>query len=707
MALGESMAQHRTGAGYECEGSSPLAEAEERWVALVEGSDRPIMVVSLPDTVLRMANPVARTVYALADDLAGARLTDLFSREVATSVRAWPATGGSHVVEVPAAQPGERGRAADLVLTPIRWHGEPGALVEVRDGTDRRTAARSAEGLRRVEQQFRQAFDEAAIGMALVSVGPDPGRFLEANQAMCDLVGRTADDLRARTFTEISLPEDAEIGLGVFRSVLGGEQARGVVEKRYVHSDGHPVWARVTVSAIRGVDGEPVHFVAQAEDITTRKLAEEELLHSATHDSLTGLPNRRQVMEHLERALARATRRASVVGVLYVDIDDFKDVNDSLGHAAGDEVLMELAARIQGALRGGDVAARLGGDELVIVCEDLAGPGEIEPMARRIVDLVTEPLHVADHVLHLSASVGVATGGIGSTATRLIRDADAAMYRAKKAGKAHFEVGDHTLAALAMRQIEVYDDLHRAVQDDELRLHYQPVIDLATGRVVAVEALLRWQHPERGLLPPGEFIDVAESRQLIVPIGAWVVQEAIRQAAAWVAELGADAPRMWVNVSGRQVGKRDFSGVVRSALAASGLSPDLLGVELTERQAVRAARSVRADLTALRALGVGLAIDDFGTGRAGIEYLRELPVSTLKIDQTFIAGLGTERTDTALTSALITMGHELGLSVTAEGVETEAQLAMLRSWGCDQVQGYLLGRPQDASSLTSVLLDGA
>ncbi len=403
--------------------------------------------------------------------------------------------------------------------------------------------------------------------------------------------------------------------------------------------------------------------------------------------------------------LARAARTATVVSVLYLDIDDFKEINDSLGHSAGDEVLVEVARRVGSVLRGGDLAARLGGDELVVACADLSSPAEVEPIAQRILEAIALPLLVADHVLHLTVSIGVATGGVGATAVRLVRDADRAMYRAKRGGKARYEVGDDSLASLAIRQIEIYDGLHRALEEDQLRLVYQPVVDLVSDRVVAVEALLRWEHPQRGLLAPGEFIDVAESRELIVPIGRWVLAQAARQGALWAERYGDAAPQMWVNVSDRQVGRHDLAGAVREVLEESGLPARLLGIELTERQLMRTGDSARADLRAVRDLGVPLAIDDFGTGHTGIEYLRELPVAVLKIDRSFVEGLGTDRTSTALTDALITLGHGLGLTVTAEGVETEGQLAMLRGWGCDRGQGYLLSRPRSAEDLEPYLAE--
>ncbi|MDO8108415.1 EAL domain-containing protein [Isoptericola sp. b441] len=684
-----------------------LAEMEQRWAALLDFSPHPVMVVRVPDGTVLLANPEAQRSFGASQDPVGRRLASLLGIESAPSLQARleavDESGEAEVVLKQAAWPGRGSVPVELRLASVRWHGEPAVLAKVRDLSDRMTVEYQAEQLLAVEQKFRQAFEGAAIGMALVAVGPVPaaGAFLEVNEALCTLLGRDADDLVACTFAEVSHPDDAGMGYEVLRSVSEGELARGVVEQRYLRPDGRVVWARVTTSAVRGSDGQVRHLVSQAEDITARKDAEAQLAHQALHDSLTSLPNRAHLMEHLQSAIARATRTARVVGVLHLDIDDFKDVNDSLGHTAGDAVLVEIARRVTDLLRDGDVAARLGGDELVVVCDDLTDPSEIQVLAQRVVDAVTRPIEAAGHVLHLTASVGVATGGVGATPVRLVRDADAAMYRAKRSGKARYEMGDDSLAALAIRQIEIYDGLHRALERHELRLVYQPILDLSEDRVTGVEALLRWDHPERGVVGPAEFIDVAESRELIVPIGRWVLHEAVRQATLWFSEFGADAPRMWVNISDRQVGRHDLAGLVRGALDDTGLPVELLGLELTERQVVRTGHSVRSDLAAIRGLGVGLAIDDFGTGRTGIDYLRELPVSHLKIDRTFVSGLGQDRTNTALTDAIITLGRGLGLTVTAEGVETSDQLGRLRQAGCHRVQGYLLGRPQPPSAVAA------
>ncbi|WP_372595150.1 putative bifunctional diguanylate cyclase/phosphodiesterase [Actinotalea sp.] len=691
--------------------SSAAREAEERFALLLESSPHAVLVLAVDDATVLAANSVANQTFGDGRSLEGAPLTSFVGQEAGRSVLARiaqvDAAGVPRTSVRQAVLPRSGTTPTEIRSAPVGWRGERAVMVTICDLTDRMTLERQAADLLAVEQRFRQAFDGAAIGMALVAVGPvpPPGTFLEANAAMSALVGRSPEELRALSFADITHPDDIDAGFGALRAVLSGDAPRAVIEKRYLRPDGSVVWARVTTSAVRGPDGAVLHLTSQAEDVTARKEAESALVHRAMHDSLTGLPNRAHLLDHLEAALGRAALSATVVAVLYLDIDDFKEINDSLGHTAGDEVLVQVAQRVAAELRGGDLAARLGGDELVVACSELAHPADADAIAERILGAVARPLEIAGHVLHLTVSVGVATGGADSTAVRLLRDADRAMYRAKRGGKARYEVGDATLASHAIRQIEIYDGLHRALHEDQLRLVYQPVVDLASGRVVAVEALLRWEHPARGLLAPGEFIDVAESRELIVPIGRWVLEQAARQGAAWAERYGHRAPRVWVNVSDRQVGRHDLAGSVRQALDVSGLPARLLGIELTERKLIKTGDSARADLRAVRELGVPLAIDDFGTGRTGLDYLRELPVAVLKIDRSFIDGLGADRASTALTDALITLGHGLGLSVTAEGVETEQQLAMLRGWGCDRAQGYLLSRPGSAVELEPFLAE--
>jgi diguanylate cyclase (GGDEF)-like protein len=391
------------------------------------------------------------------------------------------------------------------------------------------------------------------------------------------------------------------------------------------------------------------------------------------------------------------------VGVLFLDLDDFKTVNDSLGHVAGDLLLERVAGNLNRCLGPDDYAARWGGDEFVVVSPTATIRRSANVLAERIRAAVCKRTSVDGHEVTATVSIGVAFSGPGSTAEGLLRDADIAMYRAKAGGKDRWALADSTGQAGALRRLTLASALRHALEEDQLCLHYQPVVELATGRVTAVEALLRWQHPQRGLIGPSEFLDVAESSALIVPVGEWAVREACRQAAGWLRRFGDRTPTVAVNVSARQLGHAGLSSRVRAALADTGLPAPLLSIELTEREAVAASGSEALDLANLHDAGVRLAVDDFGTGYAGLTYLRRFPVDILKIDRSFLPGLSADPTDTAIIISLITLGHALGLDVIAEGVEHRSQVEALQALGCPQGQGSLWSPPVPADLIEPLL----
>jgi diguanylate cyclase (GGDEF)-like protein len=424
--------------------------------------------------------------------------------------------------------------------------------------------------------------------------------------------------------------------------------------------------------------------------------ANEQLLR----DPLTGLASRLVLHDRIRGALERARGHGTAVAVLFIDLDRFKVLNDSLGHEMGDHVLRALADRLRGASRGTDVAVRFGGDEFVMICTDLARPADAADAAERLAAILREPVIVdgRSHVMTVSIGVAVTTDH-ERVPQDLVRDADVAMYRAKDLGKDRCEMFDAGMHAEARRRLDIEAGLHGAVERGELRLHYQPEVELTTGRVLAVEALLRWEHPERGLLAPGEFVGVAEDTGLIVPIGAWVLQEACRQAAAW-----SDTPvTMRVNLSARQLRHPGLVADIRRALADSGVAPRDLCLELTESMLMQDVERSTAVLGELRALGVRLALDDFGTGYSSLAYLRHLEVDRLKVDRSFMAELDDTPGEQTIVAAIIGMARGLGLAVTAEGIETQEQLARVRSLGCDAVQGFLLARPAPPGEIAHLL----
>jgi diguanylate cyclase (GGDEF)-like protein len=426
------------------------------------------------------------------------------------------------------------------------------------------------------------------------------------------------------------------------------------------------------------------------------------LTHHAFHDVLTNLPNRALLLDRLGHALAR--RGPDPVAVLFLDLDGLKLVNDSLGHAAGDRLLEAIAGRLTGCVSPGDTVARLGADEFSILLEDVRDAAAAAMCAEGILTALRAPLTVGGRELFPTASIGIALSTAEHTsAEALLRNAETAMVRAKQRGKDGYEVFNAGMAGHAAERLTLETDLRRALERGEFRLHYQPILSLSDFHIAEVEALVRWEHPERGLLLPGSFISVAEETGLIVTLGQWVVEEACRQAATWQAALGYNAPLMGVNLSARQFQRPELLADIRRALASARLDPSRLKLEITESVVMADAETTVETLHALKALGIGLAIDDFGTGYSSLSYLKKFPVDTLKIDRSFVDGLGEDAQNTAIVQSVVALAKALGLSVTGEGVETEAQCRRPRELGCERAQGYLFARPRPAAEISALL----
>jgi diguanylate cyclase (GGDEF)-like protein/PAS domain S-box-containing protein len=454
-----------------------------------------------------------------------------------------------------------------------------------------------------------------------------------------------------------------------------------------------------------GVDG----VVATARDVTERKTFELQLTQKAFYDSLTELPNRPLLIDRIEQALARARRRGTAIGLIFIDLDNFKRVNDSLGHQSGDALLVAAAKRLTACIRPADTAARLGGDEFIILLDQLTSEAAAEAtvMAQRLLKQFEHPFSLDGKEYVVSASMGIAltvAGDSTSTSDALLRDADVAMYRAKSSGKGRYVMFDTRMQVDVRDRLDLETDLRHAVERGELRVHFQPIVQLQSKGFREVEALLRWQHPARGLVMPTDFIGIAEETGLIIPIGQWVLEEACRQAAVWHAEFPLGPPiQVSVNLSPRQFEHPRLIEDVQRALRNAGIEPSSLKLEVTEGVIMRDAEASIQTLRELKDHGIQIAIDDFGTGYSSLSYLRRLPLDVLKIDRSFVQGIGENPEDNAIVKAIISMAKSLGLSVTAEGVETNEQAALLRDWSCEQAQGYLFARPIDAKDIAVLL----
>jgi diguanylate cyclase (GGDEF)-like protein/PAS domain S-box-containing protein len=564
------------------------------------------------------------------------------------------------------------------------------------DETDRVASERVRHA---AETRFEIGFEQAAIGAAIADLRGFPTR---VNPALCALLGRPAEELVGTLWVTFTHPDEVPLRQAVLARVATGHDTHED-ERRFLRPDGTIVWASSHVSLVRDESGEPQYFFVQLQNITGRKQMEGELAHQALHDSLTGLPNRALLTDRLNHSLAGSRRRGTHVGVMFLDVDHFKVVNDSLGHGAGDDLLRLAASRIPTALRPGDTVARFGGDEFVIVCDDLSMLDMID-IAERVLDTLSLPCVVDGREINITASVGIVVSDEQATPESLLRDSDFAMYRAKERGRGRFELFDETLRAKAEQKLATASALHRALEREEFTVYYQPIVDLTTGQMVGVEALVRWEHPDGVLMSPDDFIPLAEETGLIVPIGAWVLEEACDQLVQW--QRSDPSLSVAVNLSVRQVADADITDLVENILVRTGVDPGSVCLELTESMFMKDVEYFALALVRLKELDVELAMDDFGTGYSSLSYLKRFPLDSVKVDRTFVDGLGTDAHDSALVAAIVAMADALGLAVVAEGVETREQLDNLKRLHCPRAQGFYLARPMPADAVTRLLAEG-
>lgn len=546
------------------------------------------------------------------------------------------------------------------------------------------------------EGRFRSAFDHTAVGMALVEPS---GNIVQVNQALCQITGHDEAELLKSDFSVLTHHAETEKVKMLVPQLLRRQFPMFEFETEYINKAQEVIWVHLCVSIARDINTKADRLIFQLQNITDRKRAEARLQHDAMHDAMTGLPNRVLFMSHLKGVIDRARRNSDrLFAVLFLDLDRFKLINDSLGHIAGDQLLTETAHRLQGCVRLGDTIARLGGDEFVVLLEDLATLDEAQMVAQRIQAEIMRPFSLQGQQVFTTVSIGIAQGGHRyENAEEMLRDADTAMYRAKAQGTARCEVFDEGMHSAAVYRLQLETDLRRAVTAQEFILNYQPIVALENGQLRGFEALVRWQHPERGLIPPSEFIPIAEETGMIVSLGEWVLREACQQLARWQQAYPNHPPlQMCINLSAKQFLQADLVGQIKSLLQQIKIDPRLLKLEITESTVMGNVDKGISLMKQIRALGIALSVDDFGTGYSSLSYLPHFPLDTLKIDRSFVSQMSANRENVEVVRAVIALANSLQMETVAEGVETNVHWEQLHALGCGYGQGYYFSVPVDA-----------
>ena len=668
--------------------------------SMIEASLDPLVTIDV-DGIITDVNAATEMVTGLPrEELIGSDFPRYFTNpDQARAVYEQVFTTGS-VTNYPLEIRHTTGSITPVLYNASVYRDEHGEVVGVF------AAARDISGIRIAEQElaeearFRFAMDSSAIGMMLISA---EGEIERVNPAMCDLLGWSADEMLTLTMYEIVHPDDQEADLAVVEEFVDGRTEASRRIERFLTSTGQAIWVELSLAAVRHPDQSLWYFVAQILDVTDRVNAEQALIHLAAHDPLTGLANRLELADEITRALHARQRSGKPTAVLMIDLDRFKNINDTLGHAAGDELLIAVAQRIASTVRAGDLVARPGGDEFIVVMREIDEPTEAVRAASRIVEQLRAPFASQGSEFFVTASIGIAVSTESSAADDLVREADTALYVAKEGGRDRVAVFNEELRVAVAQRLSIESDLRRALERDEFVVWYQPEVDLATGAVIAVEALLRWRHPDGDLYPAARFIEIAEETGLILDIGTWVLNQACVQAADWATERPNRPLTVRLNVSTLQLAETGLLDDLDSAISRSGANPASLCIEITETALLHDTPTVHANLHGIRSRGISIALDDFGTGYASLATLRSYPIDVLKIDRSFITDMIVSEYDLRLVRAIVALADILGLSVTAEGVEHEEQARLLHSLGCPSAQGFLYSAAVPAEAITALL----
>jgi diguanylate cyclase (GGDEF)-like protein/PAS domain S-box-containing protein len=679
--------------------TKPLAPAAVR--AFADRMPGPVLLLDAAGVVIHCNLAFASALGAAPHELAGRELLGLVHPGDGPAARQWleAAAQGRAEATLRVRHADGSWRALDALAAPLTA-SKDGArvIVDARDVTERR---RREEALRRSEERYALATRGADDGIWDWDLAADRIDYSPRWKAMVGADEDQVGDRPAEWFDRVH-PEDVDALKADIAAHLQGESTRFHSEHRLLGRDGSHVWVLSRGAALRDEKGKVVRLTGMTTDITERKAGEQVLQHMAGHDALTGLPNRKAFLDRLFRSLRRAQRGGYQFAVLFLDLDRFKLVNDSLGHVVGDQLLVALAERLTECLRPGDLVAHLGGDEFGLLVDHIQSPTDASHVADRVQASVSTPFQVGGQEVFTSASIGIAFSASGyDRPEELLRDADTAMYRAKGLGSGRTQIFDREMHARALARLTLETDLRRALERSEFRLHYQPIVSLLTGRISGFEALVRWNHPVRGLLAPAEFLAVAEETGIVVPMTAWVLKEACTQVRAWQRLPGGAGLTISVNLASPDVAQPEVVEAVWEALARSGLEGRHLRLEITESTIMEDLEGVIPLLVALKQLGIGIHIDDFGTGYSSLSYLHRLPTDALKVDRSFV-GRSESPADAAIVRTIVELAHNLDREVIAEGIETPRQLSFLRTLHCEYGQGFHFApalAPPDAEAL--------